>query len=171
MEQTISKKWYLILIKGVIMILLSILIFMSPANALLTYATLIGLGFLVAAVIRIVQGISAKHANESWAWVIFEGSIDLLMGFIFLTNHSLTTAVLPFFIGFWATIMAIFLIIEGFSGARSSSIKTITGFLVLILGLKCMAHPIAAGTTIAVWIGIVLLVFGIYNIVLSYSLK
>jgi len=171
MEQTISKKWYLILIKGIIMILLSILIFMSPANALLTYATLIGVGFAVSAVIRIVQGISAKQANESWAWVIFEGSIDLLMGFIFLTNHSLSMSILPFFIGFWATIMAIFLIIEGFSGARSSSIKIITGFLVLILGIKCMFHPIAAGEIIAVWIGIVLLVIGIYNVVLSFSLR
>ena len=171
MEQTISKKWYLILIKGLIMILLAILIFMSPANALLTYATWLGLGFSVSAVIRIVQGISAKQANESWAWVIFEGSIDLLMGFIFLTHHGLTTAVLPFFIGFWATIMAIFLIIEGFSGARSSSIKIITGFLVLLVGIKCMFHPIDAGTTIAVWVGIVFLVIGIYNIVLSFSLK
>lgn len=153
------------------MILLSILIFLSPADALLTFATWIGLGFSVSAVIRIVQGISAKKANESWAWVIFEGSIDLLMGFIFLTHHGLTSSILPFFIGFWAAIMAIFLIIEGFSGARSSSIKIITGFLVLLLGIKCMFHPIAAGNMIAVWIGIVLLVIGIYNIVLSFSLR
>ena len=171
MEQTISKKWYLILIKGFIMILLGLLFIISPANALLTYALWIGLGFSVSAVIRIVQGISAKNANESWAWVIFEGSIDLLMGFIFLTHPGLTVAILPFFIGFWATIMAIFLIIEGFSGARSSAIKIITGFSVLLVGFKCMFNPIAAGMTIAVWIGVVFLVIGIYNVVLSFSLR
>ena len=171
MEETISKKWYLILIKGLIMILLSIFIFMSPADALITYSILFGLGFSITAVIRIIQGISAKEANESWAWVIFEGSIDLLIGFIFLTHPGLSITVLTFFIGFWATIMAIFLIIEGFSGARGSAIKIISGFIFLLVGFKCMFNPVTAGMTMAVWVGIVFFMVGIYNVVFSFSLR
>lgn len=171
MEETISKKWYFILIKGIIMILLSLLIFFSPADTLITYSILFGLGFSITAVIRIIQGIAAKKANESWAWVIFEGSIDLLIGFIFLTHPNLTISIMAFFIGFWAAIMALFLIIEGFSGVRSSAIKIISGFIFLLVGFKCMFNPLAAGMTMAVWVGVVFLVIGIYNVVFSFSLR
>jgi uncharacterized membrane protein HdeD (DUF308 family) len=42
------------------MVLLTILIFMSPADALLTYVLYVGIGYSIAGIVRIVQGISSK---------------------------------------------------------------------------------------------------------------
>jgi len=171
MEDSISKNWYMVLLKGIIMILLGILIFMSPADALLTYAIWIGIGFSIAGVIRIIQGFSAKGTLDSWGWLVLEGVLDLFVGFILMAHPALTASILPFLIGFWAAFYGLFLIVDAFSGTGSMGMKLIAGILILILGTMILFNPIAAGMTVAVWIGIILLFVGIYNVIISFSLK
>ena len=65
----------MLLLKGVIMILLAILTFMSPGGALLTYAIFIGIGFTLAGIVRIIQGFQAKGIVDNWGWIVLEGSL------------------------------------------------------------------------------------------------
>ena len=171
MENVIQKNWYLLLIKGIILILLAILIFMSPADALLTYVLWIGIGFSFAGVVRIVQGFQAKGVVEGWGSIVFEGVMDLVIGFILMAHPALTAAVLPFIFGFWATFYGFFLIIDAFSGKGSAVWKIIGGILTILIGFSIMFNPIMMGMTMAVWVGIMLLVVGIFNVVGSFSLK
>lgn len=170
MENSISKNWYMILIKGIIMILLAILLFMSPEGALLTYAIFIGIGFIVAGIIRIFQGFSAR-GSDNWGWIIFEGALDLIVGFILVAHPGLTAATLPFILGLWATFYGIFLFVNGFSGDGDGFMKIIGGILIFILGMVIMFNPIILGMTLVVWIGIILLIVGIYNVIIAFSVK
>ena len=171
MENSISKNWYMVLIKGIIMILLAVLIFMSPVDALITYALWIGLGFSLAGIFRIIQGFSAKGSYDGWGWLVLEGVLDLFVGFILMANPILTAEILPFLIGFWAGFYGLFLIVDAFSGTGSMGMKLIAGILILILGTMILFNPIAAGITAAIWIGIILLFVGVYNVIISFSLK
>jgi uncharacterized membrane protein HdeD (DUF308 family) len=172
MENSIlQKNWYMVLIKGIIMILLAILIFMSPADALITYALWIGLGFSLAGIFRIFQGFSAKGSYDGWSWLVLEGVLDLFVGFILMANPILTAEILPFLIGFWAGFYGLFLIVDAFSGTGSMGMKLIAGILILILGGMIMFNPLAAGFTMAFWIAIILFVVGFYNVIASFSLK
>lgn len=170
MENSISKNWYMILIKGIIMILLAILMFVSPEGALLTYAVFIGIGFIVAGIVRIFQGFSAKGV-DNWGWIVFEGALDLIVGFILVAHPALTASILPFIIGFWATFYGVFLFVDGFSGDGDAFLKIIGGILIFILGLAIMFNPILFGMTLVIWIGIVLLIVGIYNVIIAFSVK
>ena len=96
MENVISKNWYMLLIKGIIMILLAILIFMSPGDALLTYVLWIGIGFSLTGVVRIVQGFQAKGVAEGWGSIVFEGVMDIIVGFIMMAHPGMTASILPF---------------------------------------------------------------------------
>jgi uncharacterized membrane protein HdeD (DUF308 family) len=171
METQISKYWYLVLIKGIIMILLAMLIFMSPAGAMLTYVLYIGIGFIIAGIVRIVQGISAKGELTSWGSIVFEGVMDLILGYILLAHPGLTLTILPFMIGFWGAFYGVFLVIDAFSGTGSMGLKIISGILIFILANMIMFNPISFGLTLAIWIGVMLLFAGIYNIIVSFSLK
>ena len=53
MENQLTKNWYMPLVKGVIMILLAILIFIAPEGALLAWAFYIGIGLLIAGIVII----------------------------------------------------------------------------------------------------------------------
>lgn len=171
MEKITSKYWYMLLLKGIIMIVLAILIFMSPAGALLTYVIWIGLGFIIAGIVRLVQGFQAKGVLDNWGWLVLEGVIDIILGFILMAHPGVTAAILPFLIGFWAAFYGFFLLIDAFSGKGSAFLKIIAGILIVILAFHIMFNPIELGIAMAIWIGIMLLIAGIYNVIASFSLK
>ena len=171
MENSISKNWYMLLIKGIIMILLAILIFMSPGGALLASVLYLGIGLTIAGIVRIVQGFQAKGIMDNWGWIVLEGVIDIIAGFILMANPDVSAAVLPFIIGFWATFYGFYLIIDAFSGTGSMGMKIIAGILTVIIGFTIMYNPVMMGMTLAVWIGILLLIVGIFNVFASFSLK
>lgn len=161
----------MLLIKGIIMILLAILILSSPAGALLTYVIYIGIGFSITGIVRIIQGFQAKGVSESWKWIVFEGVIDLFVGFILMAHPGVTAAILPWLIGFWAAIYGFSLIIDAFSGKGNAGMKVITGILIVGFAFVIMFHPLLMGMTLVVWIGIMLLVAGIFNVIAAFGAK
>jgi uncharacterized membrane protein HdeD (DUF308 family) len=172
MENSISQKnWYMVLIKGIIMILLAILVFASPEAALLTYALWIGFGFAIAGVVLIIQGISARKVLDNWGWTVFEGVIDVFFGYILMANPALTASILPFLVGFWAAFYGLFLIVDSFSGTGKGMMKFLGGILIFILANVVMFNPLMGGLTLAIWFAFILLIVGIYNVVISFSLK
>ena len=122
MKSEISKYWYLVLIKGIIMVLLAILVFTSPAGALLTYVFWVGIGIVITGIARIVQGISAKGVLDNWGSVVFEGVMDLFLGYILMVHPGLTLTILPVMIGFWAAFYGLNLIIDAFSGSENKGL-------------------------------------------------
>ncbi|MBN1197925.1 MAG: DUF308 domain-containing protein [Bacteroidales bacterium] len=171
MEKQTNKHWYWILIKGIIMILLAVLILQNPGGSLLAIALYIGIGFLVTGLIVIVQGFALKKHFPNWGWRVFEGILDIVLGFILIAHPALTATVLPFIIGFWGVIYGFYLTIDGFSGDRNAVVKSITGILLLILSFLIMFNPVFAGVALVIWVGIILLIGGIYNVIGSFSLK
>ena len=171
MEKQVSTNWYMVLIKGIIMVLLALLIFNSPGGAMLTYVLYIGIGFIIAGVVRIVQGFSAKGALDKWGWIVFEGVMDIFLGYILMAHPGLTVSILPIMIGFWAAFYGLFLVVDAFSGTGGMGIKLISGILIFILANMIIFNPVSFGLTMAIWIGVMLMIAGIYNIIVSFSLK
>ena len=171
MEKQVSKNWYLVLFKGIIMVLLALLIFSSPGDALLTYVLYVGIGFIIAGIVRIYQGFSAKGVSDNWGWIVFEGVMDLFLGYILMIHPDLTVSLLPIMIGFWAAFYGLFLVVDAFSGTGGMGIKLISGILIFILANTIIFNPVSFGVTMAIWIGIMLMIVGIYNIMVSFSLK
>ena len=170
-ENQISKYWYLPLIKGIIMVLLAVLLFMSPADSLLAYVLWIGIGFIISGIVIIVQGISAKGVLDNWGWIVFGGVMDVFLGYILMAHPALTVSIIPIMIGFWAAFYGFFLIIDAFSGTGGAVLKIIFGILIIILANTIIFNPVAFGLTLAIWLGFILLFAGIYNIINSFSLK
>ena len=171
MENQTTSSWYLQLIKGIVMILLAILVFMSPAGALLAWAIYIGIGLIISGIVIMTLGFSARGVFENWGWRVFEGIIDIFLGFILLANPAVTAAVLPFVIGFWGAFYGIMLFVDAFSDKENTGIKIISGILIFLLSTTIMFNPLFAGLTLAIWFGIILLVAGIYNVIASFGNK
>ena len=171
MENKVSTNNYMLLIKGIIMVLLAILIFMSPGDALMAYVLYIGIGFTIAGVVRIIQGFGLKGKLENWGWVVFEGVMDIILGYILMAHPGMTVAILPFLIGFWAAVYGLFLVIDGFSMKEGRGIKIVSGILLFLLANVIMFNPLFFGLTMAIWVGIMLLFAGIYNVIAFFTVK
>ncbi|RLD44149.1 MAG: hypothetical protein DRI89_03570 [Bacteroidetes bacterium] len=171
MENQVSSNWYMVLIKGIIMILLAILILSSPGGALIALGLWIGIGLFITGGVEIYRGFALRAVNPNWGWTVFGGVLDLFLGYILMANPLVTAEVLPFVFGFWAAFYGIYLIIDAFSADGNKGMKIISGILILLFANIIMFNPLFAGMTLALWVGIMILVAGIYNVIFSFSLK
>jgi len=171
MENQVSSNWYMVLMKGIIMILLAILILSNPGGALIALGLWIGIGLFITGIVEIYRGIALKKVATNWGWTVFGGVLDLFLGYILMANPLVTAEVLPFVFGFWAAFYGIYLIIDAFAEAGNRGVKIITGILILLFANVIMFNPLFAGMTLAIWVGIMILVAGIYNVIFSFSLK
>lgn len=171
MEKQVTKNWYMLLIKGIIMILLAILVFNHPGATLLGVALYLGIGLIITGVIVIGVGIAERKVTQNWRWKTFEGVIDLVLGVIVINNPALTLSIIPFMIGFWASLYGIFLFIDAFSSNESRALKLISGIIIFLLAWVLMFNPLFMGFTLVIWFGVLLLINGITNVIISFSLR
>jgi uncharacterized membrane protein HdeD (DUF308 family) len=171
MEEQATTTWYFPLIKGIIMILLAFLIFSSPAGALIAYAFYIGIGFVFTGMVLIYHGFAGRGNEENWTWRVLEGLLDMFIGFMLMVNPLVTASVLPFLFGLWGAFYGIALFIDAFSHKEDKLLKLISSLLIFWISSLIMFNPVLFGMTIAVWVAIIFLVAGVFNVVLSFSLK
>ncbi len=93
------KNWWLVLIKGIILVLLSFFVFRHPVSALIGLALYIGISLMVTGVLLIITSLSNRN-REQWGWQLAEGIIDVLFALILLSNPAVTASVFPFVVGF-----------------------------------------------------------------------
>jgi len=175
METQLSKNWWLILIKGIILIILSFVVFRHPVGTLVGVALYIGIALLLTGIVLITTSIAAYRSMENWGWKLTEGVVDTLFGFLLLANPGVTAVVLPFIVGFWVLFYGIMLFVDSFgikkAGLKGWWIQLITGILTAIIGYTITFNPAAGILTITMFMGIAILLFGIYNVVLAFGLK
>ena len=171
MENLSNKNWWLVLLKGLILIVLAFVVFNNPGATLLSITLFVGIGFLVAGLVISIMSLAGKKEMDNWGWKLAEGLLDIFFGFILIANPEITAVIIPFLIGFWATFYGVLLIVSAFSTAKFSWILLIGGILILILGNIILFNPIIFEITLSAWIGITLLIAGIANVILSFDIK
>lgn len=171
MEEQSIPTWYLPLIKGIIMILLAVMIFSSPDGALIAWAFYIGIGFVFTGMVLVYQGFAGRDEQENWTWKVFEGLLDMFIGFMLMVNPLVTASVLPFMLGLWGAFYGIALFIDAFAHKENRFVKFVVALLVFWISSLIMFNPLLFGLTIAVWIGIIMLIIGIYSVILAFNLK
>ena len=100
MNNSINKNWWLVLLKGLILIGLSFIVFNHPGDTLLGITLIIGIGVLLTGIAIIVIALSGRKDIDNWGWKLAEGMLDVLFGFILIANPEITAVVIPFMIGF-----------------------------------------------------------------------
>jgi uncharacterized membrane protein HdeD (DUF308 family) len=171
MEKQITKNWYMFLIKGIIMLVLSLFVLINPEGTLKTVAFYIGIGFLISGIILVIRNIPGKNAENFLNWNLTEGIADLILGILLIIAPLAMAALIPIIIGIWAAIYSIIMIIDSVKGTGNSVMKLITGITILLLSNVLIFKPLLLGLTIVIWLGILLLVAGAFNIILSVKMK
>ncbi|TNF42876.1 MAG: hypothetical protein EP311_04425, partial [Cytophagales bacterium] len=91
------KNWWVLLIKGIILILLSFYIFQHPVEALVGLALYIGIATLMTGFLLIFTSLSGPK-DQNWGWRLAWGIMDVIFGYILIATPGITAAVLPFLV-------------------------------------------------------------------------
>jgi len=171
MDKQITKKWYMFLIKGIIMVVLAIFVFSNPEGTLKTVAFYLGIGFFIAGIALVISGITEKKADKTWSYNLIEGIAILILGFLLVVAPLAVAAIIPVLVGVWAAFYSFLIIIDAFKSTDNIVIKLISGIIILLLAYVLIFKPLFLGLTIVIWLGILLLMAGAFNILMAVKLK
>jgi uncharacterized membrane protein HdeD (DUF308 family) len=175
MQKEIFKTWWLVLIKGIILILLAIIVFINPVATLVSLSIFFGVALLISGIIIIIVSVSLKNEMANWGWKLAEGILDILIGILFISNPIITAIVMPFIIGLWIIFYGIILFVEVFTTKKHSffnaTLEIIISVLIIVFGFIITFNPISSISTIITIISISLLIMGFFNIIRSIQIK
>ena len=169
------KNWWLLLIKGLILIALSILIFTRTHESIMAISVFMGSGLILMGIILLFVSLEMKKAMENWTWRMAEGILDIVFGFFLLAHPGITAVVIPIFIGFWIIFYGVLMLTGALQLAEHRQLEKkgvmIFAILTIIVGLLVSFNPTVGHVTMGILIGVPVLIVGLANIFFAFTLR
>lgn len=173
MLQLLFRKWWIVLLQGILLIILSIYIFKNPTEVLAGISLWFGIIVILSGVIGIITWIfsdALEREGMSLLWSIFTAGFGVL-----LLNHLLATMkTLTLVFSFWMLISGMKLIQSGWTLKAKSSL----GWVMILLGILSVVAAVMiffniglGAIGISTVLGLQVLFTGIALVLLSFAKK
>jgi uncharacterized membrane protein HdeD (DUF308 family) len=170
----IGRHWGWVLFFGVVTLVAGVLVLVWPGHTLIAIAVLFGIQLVVAGIFRFVAALAADEASGSTR-VLYAllGVLSFIIGLYALRHILITIAALALLLGiFWIVNGAV----EAFTalshqGMQGRGWNIAMGALSVLAGVVVLVYPSISLLTLAVVLGIWLLLFGIMEIMFAFRLR
>src|SRR5829696_8640839 len=96
----LAKKWWVLLIRGILLIIIGLLAFVSP----LTWVVFVGIYILIDGITMLLSGFSDQPAGQSRWPLLILGILGLVAGLIILWNPAVGAITLTYVVAAWAVV-------------------------------------------------------------------
>jgi uncharacterized membrane protein HdeD (DUF308 family) len=170
----VGRHWGWVLAYGIVTLAAGIAALAWPGITLLVVAVLFGVQLIVAGIFRFVSAFAAEdRSGGSRILMALLGVFSLVIGLYAVRHVLLTIVALALLLGiFWVVNGAIELFnVLSHRQMAGRGWTTFAGVLSLIAGIILLAYPGLSVVTLAVLVGVWLLVFGTTEISLAFRLR
>jgi uncharacterized membrane protein HdeD (DUF308 family) len=171
MKNTLQRSWWLELLKGLVAIGLSIIVFMNPANALIALATYLGALAIIGGIILIILSLSRKRGW--WQFTFSQGIIYSLIGLFIVVYPKLSAGLLIFLIGLLIVIMGIMQLTAWISLREvmpSPPMNLFTAIISLLVGILLLFNPFEGAVLATIVIAVYALLYGLTRLYQAWLL-
>lgn len=169
------KHWYLPLFVGIFFVVVSAVVFTSPAASLLTLSFLFAMSFMFGGLAEAVFSFVNRKELENWGWSLAFGAVTFIVGTSLVINPVLSIGILAFYIGFvllFRSVSAISFAIDlKRYGSKNWAMLLVLGVLEIIFSFILILNPVFTGMSIVVLVALSFLFTGLFSIFLSLQLR
>lgn len=174
MLKMLFKNWWMILLKGTLLIIFGILAFLRPGITMTSLVIWFAAFMIADGVISLAAVISNWNSREDKWLLVAEGALGLLLGILIFRRPGVFEVFIAYLIGFWAIfsgISKIAMAIQLRKEMEGEGWLVLSGIISIIFGIIIYAQPIAGIATL-MWIaGTFAILVGILMIFLSLKLR
>ena len=170
------KHWWMYLIIGVVALILGVFMLINPAITYEMMTLLLGLALLIFGVIEMIVGIFSRNIFVSRAAVIIGAVLNIVLGILLAANPGIAALTLPLILGMWMLYQS-FMTISYAGDLKNFKVKgygltLFCGIVLLVLAMLILLRPMTLGVvTVAVYIAISFIIYGLSEIVSAFRLK
>ncbi len=170
---SVSKVWWIVLIRGFLALILGLYAIFSPEQMLVAFVLITGAFWLMDGVILLFASVSGHATNTNSWWAGLRAVIGILAGFAIFYQPVLSTVFIVWLI---VIILGIVTIVSGVQ-EFINGIKLKKGWMVaggifyVLFGIIVLHTPLMAADVMARFIGIIATISGVTLILFSFLLK
>jgi uncharacterized membrane protein HdeD (DUF308 family) len=164
----VTNFWWLFVLFGVVTLGVGVFFVVSPHETLSTFTVIAGIFLLVDGVLAILASIFS--GGEGRGLLALIGVLSVLAGLVLIKKPFDTLVVFTLIVGVWFVAAGIVRFVVGLASPEGRGGNIVTAILDLIAGVVILSWPDLGLATLAVIIGIVLILRGLFFIVTGWQL-
>ena len=170
----LSRKWWVLLLRGIAFIVAGVIAMMWPGIPLFALVVLFAVFALIDGAACIVLGMRGEPDGTIWWTMIFLGVLALAAGILAIAWPQVTLIVLLSIVAWFAIVRGIFEIIAAVRLRKAIDdewVLGLSGAASILFGILLLARPGAGLIVIALLIGAYMTAIGVLAIALSLRLR
>lgn len=174
MSETMSRYWWIVLIRGILAILFGLLAWFMPGLTLALLITIFGVYAIVDGVTTIFASFTNRETDKRWWIQLLEGSVDVIAGLVALFWPEIAAVTLLTVIAVWAVLTGVMQIIEAWRLRKEIDNEIwlgLGGIASIIFGVYALLFPGAGALALAWLIGFYSVLFGVFFVGLALRLR
>lgn len=172
LHQGVSRTGWLLVFYGVVSILFGISALLWPGSTAIGLAWAFGVMALAEGFIS-VFALFDRHVAVSRGWLGLYAAGSIVFGLLAIWQPLAMANVLLIFLSAWLIVAGIYRIVFAIrvrKEIRGEWMIALSGVLAVVLGILFAAYPVAGLLTVAVWIGVAALVYGVLQLMAGVRL-
>jgi uncharacterized membrane protein HdeD (DUF308 family) len=174
MLQTILKNWWVLTLKGVLLVIFGIIAFMNPGVTFAILLTWFSAFLIIDGILSLVTVASNwKIQEDKWLFVL-EGVVNILLGVLIFRAPAAYTLVAVFFMGFWSIfsgISRIAMAIQLRKEITGEGWLALSGVLGVVFGIIIISNPAIGVATFMYMLAFFAIAVGVLLMLLSFKVK
>ena len=171
---TLSRNWWLVVLRGVLGIAFGIITFVAPAISLAALVLLFGAYAFADGVFAIASAVHRRVTTERWWILLLEGLVGIGAGLVTLFLPGITALVLLYIIAGWAVATGILELVAAVrlrKEIKHEWLLALSGIASVAFGVLIALFPGAGALALVIWIGAYAFVFGALLVALGFRLR
>jgi uncharacterized membrane protein HdeD (DUF308 family) len=165
----VTTFWWLFVLFGVVTLGVGVFFVVSPHETLSTFTVIAGIFLLIDGVLAIFASILNKGDGRGLLALV--GVLSAIAGLVLIKKPFDTLVVFTLIFGVWFVVAGIVRFVSAFASPEGRGGNIVTAILDLIAGIVILSWPDLGLSTLAVIIGIVLILRGLFFIVSGWQLR
>jgi uncharacterized membrane protein HdeD (DUF308 family) len=164
-----TKLWWLLVLFGIVAIAVGVFFVASPHETLSTFTVIAGIFLLVDGVLAILASIFGR--GEGRGVLALVGALSVIAGLVLIKKPFVALAVFILIFGIWLVVEGVVRFASALGTPEGRAGNIVIALIDIVAGIVILSWPSLGLATLAVIIGIVLILRGILFIATGWMLR
>jgi uncharacterized membrane protein HdeD (DUF308 family) len=173
LSDTLSRAWWLLLLRGVLAVAFGIICFVEPGISLASLVLVFGFYCLVDGILGVWTALSGADTEYRWLLLLW-GLLGIGVGVLTFMAPGITALALLFYIAIWAIATGVLEIVAAIRLRKEIDnewLLLLSGVASVAVGVLLAAQPGAGALTVLWLIGGYAVVFGVLLLMLAFKTR
>ena len=158
-EAAPSWGWWLLVVVGVVSVVAGGILVAKPSHSLATLSVVFGIFLLIDGIIDVASSFSRAEENRALAAII--GLLAIVVGILLIRHPTTAVSAIGLIIGIWLVAAGVMRLLRAFTGGGHAMLRALIALLEIVVGVIVVSDPHIGYATLAILIGIWLIINGL----------